>query len=118
MTKRIEHIFKDKEEKKRCCSCQTYLTLNTYNPCKTTWDKLRPTCKVCLHLKRVTNRKQMTIYNKKYWQKTHEAQKIRHRKWRKNNIERRRVYNKAWRQNHKRKEVKNEKVLPSIKLHE
>jgi hypothetical protein len=57
----------------------------------------------------------MTIYNKKYWQKTHEAQKIRHQKWRKNNIERRRVYNKAWRQNHKRKEVKNEKVLPSIK---
>ena len=85
MTRRIEHIFENKEEKKRCCSCQTYHPLTIFNPCKATWDKLRPTCKACLHLKRMANRKQMTKYNKKYWKKTQGFQKIRRQKWRKNN---------------------------------
>ncbi len=103
MTRRIEHIFEDKEEKKRCCSCQTYLPLTDYNPCKSTWDKIRPTCKGCLHLKRMANRIQMTLYNKRYWQKTQETQKIRHREWRKKNVDHRRRYNKKWNQTRKLK---------------
>ena len=122
MTKRIEHLVSDKEEKKRCCSCQTYLPLTLYNPCKATWDKLRPMCKPCVHLKRMKKRTQMTLYNKQYWKKTHEAQKRRHREWRQNNVERRRAYNKAWRANRNRTEAKSErsakKVLPSENLHE
>ena len=122
MTRRIEHIFENKEEKKRCCSCQTYLPLTIFNPCKATWDNLRPTCKPCLHLKRMSNRNQMTKYNKKYWKKTQGFQKIRRQKWRKNNVERLRMYNKTWRQNRKLKEVKNvtlsEKVLPNLKPYE
>ena len=98
--KRIEHIFEKEEEKKRCCSCHTYLLLTDFNPCKATWDKLRPTCKNCLHLRRMTNRAQMTLYNQKYWQKTRDS----HKKWRENNVERRRAYNKEWRE--KRKNVK------------
>ena len=34
MTKRIEHIFENEEEKKRCCVCQTYLPLIDFNLCK------------------------------------------------------------------------------------
>ncbi len=64
----------------------------------------------------------MTKYNKKYWKKTKEDQKIRHKEWRKNNIEHRRMYNKIWKQNRKLKEVKNatlsEKVLPNLKPYE
>jgi len=106
MTKRIEHIFENEEEQKRCCVCQTYLLLIEFNPCKATWDKLRPTCKNCLHQQRIANREQMTLYNQKYWKKTHEAQKLRHKKWRENNVEHRRVYNKEWRRKRKLKEGK------------
>ena len=103
MTKRIDHIFKDDEEKKRCCVCRNYLPLTEFNPCKATWDKLRPTCKKCLHLRRMANRKQIRVYNKKYWQKPHEAQKLRHKKWRESNVEHRRAYNKEWRRKRKLK---------------
>ena len=102
MTKRIEHIFENEEEKKRCCVCQTYLPLIDFNLCKSTWDKLRPTCKQCLHRRRMANREQMTLYNQKYWQQTREAQKLRHKKWRENNVEHRRKYNKEWREKRKK----------------
>ena len=104
--KRIDHIFEEEEEKKRCCVCQTYLLLTNFNSCKATWDKLRPTCKNCLHLRRIANQAQMTLYNQQYWLKTQESQKIRHKKWRENNVERRRIYNKEWRRKRKIKEEK------------
>ena len=97
MTKKIEHIYEDEVEKKRCCSCQTYQPLENYNSCKGSWDKLRPKCKNCLHLVRMKNKERMTNYNKKYWQKTQESQKIKHKKWRENNVEHRKEYNKKWR---------------------
>ena len=97
MTKKIEHIYEDEVEKKRCCTCKIYQPLENYNSCKGSWDKLRPKCKKCLHLVRMKNKERMTNYNKKYWQKTQESQKTRHKKWRENNVEHRKEYNKKWR---------------------
>ena len=48
MTPRIEHKFIDGVENKRCCSCKLYSPLSNYNKSSKTWDKLRPTCKICL----------------------------------------------------------------------
>ena len=56
MTPRVLHIIEDGIEQKRCCNCETYRSLDNYNNCKTTWDKLRPECKVCLSTKRSENK--------------------------------------------------------------
>ena len=87
MTPRVLHIIEDGIEKKRCCSCQIYRSLDNYNNSSQTWDKLRPECKVCLTEKRVANKEKMTQYNKKYWQETKEEQKEKNKIWRANNKE-------------------------------
>jgi hypothetical protein len=87
MVPRIEHKIEDGIEKKRCCNCETYRSLDNYNNCKTSWDKLRPECKICLSEKRKINKDKMTEYNKKYWQETKEEQKIKSKEWRENNKE-------------------------------
>ncbi len=96
-SKRIEHIFDDEIEKKHCCKCKEYKDIERYNPCKTSWDKLRPECKDCLHVKRVGNKANMTEYNKKYWEKTKVEQSAKHKVWVQNNKEHVREKNKAYR---------------------
>lgn len=95
--KRIKHIFEDDIEKKHCCKCKEYKPIEKYNPCKNSWDKLRPECKDCLHLKRVNNKSNMTEYNKKYWEKTKVEQSAKHKTWVKNNKEHVDKYNKIYR---------------------
>jgi hypothetical protein len=87
MVKRIQHITEDGIEKKRCGKCNTYKSLDTFNNCKTTWDKLRPTCKDCLGENRIENKEKITEYNKTYWQETKEEQKEKSKKWREENKE-------------------------------
>lgn len=52
--KRIEHIFKEKEELKKCSTCKTFLPLPDFNKTKTNWDGLSSSCKLCntLNLKK------------------------------------------------------------------
>lgn len=85
MTKRIEHITEEGVEKKRCCTCQTYRSLDNFNNCKNTWDNLRPECKICISEKREANKEKKHEYNKQYWEKTKDVQREKSRKWRENN---------------------------------
>ena len=107
MTKRIEHIIQGGVEHKRCCKCQTYRTLENYGYSKSTWDNLRPECKLCLHEKNVKNKEQRTEYNKQYWQDTMEKQKENNKKWRENNKEHIKEKMKEWLE--KNKEHKKQK---------
>ena len=107
MTPRIEHIKEDDVEKKRCCNCQNYRSLDNYNPCKTSWDNLRPECKVCLTEKRKQNKDKITEYNKQYWQETKEEQKEKCKKWREENKEHVKEKMKEWLE--KNKEYKKQK---------
>lgn len=96
-SKRIQHIFEDDVEKKYCCTCKEYKPISNYNPCKYSWDKLRPECKDCLHSKRVNNKSNMTEYNKKYWEKTKVEQSAKHKIWVQNNKEHIQQKNKDYR---------------------
>ena len=73
-----------------------FRSLNTFGKSKGTWDKLRPTCKDCLHQYNVDNKEQRTEYNKQYWQDTKEVQVVSQKKWRENNKERAKDNNKRW----------------------
>jgi hypothetical protein len=101
MVKRIEHIIENNIEKKRCCNCQLYRSLDNYNNSKSTWDKLRPECKLCLSEKRNENKEKMTEYNKIYWQETKEKQKETCKRWRENNKDKVKENNKKWLDNNK-----------------
>lgn len=85
MTKRIPHITEEGIEKKRCCKCQTYHSLDTYNYSKQSWDNLRPECKVCIAQKRDQNKEKKSEYNKKHWQKNKEELLDKNKKWREAN---------------------------------
>lgn len=47
MPKRIEHIFEDGIEKKRCSRCKQYLPLDHYLYKSDRWDKLTNECHRC-----------------------------------------------------------------------
>jgi hypothetical protein len=96
MVKRIPHITQDGIEKKRCGKCETYKSLDTFNNCKATWDKLRPTCKDCLEEERKTNKDKITEYNKAYWQETKEEQKEKCKEWREKNKDYMKAKMKEW----------------------
>lgn len=101
MTPRIKHKIDEGIEKKRCCSCQIYRSLDNFNNSSQTWDNLRPECKICLTEKRAANKEKMTEYNKKYWQETKEQQKEKQKIWRENNKERIKENMKKWLENNK-----------------
>jgi hypothetical protein len=46
----------DGVEMKICGKCKTAKTLETFNNCKQSWDKLRNTCKECLQTDREVNK--------------------------------------------------------------
>jgi hypothetical protein len=96
MSPRFQHIIEDGVEKKRCCKCQTFRSLDKYNNCTKTWDKLRPECKPCLSERRVANKEKMTEYNKVYWQKTKETQTAKNKEWREKNKDRVKENMKEW----------------------
>lgn len=85
MAPRIEHVFTDGVETKRCGLCQTYKPIDSYGYSKATWDNLRPTCKDCLKQNNMANKEKRTEYNKRYWKETKEAQTIKCKKWREEN---------------------------------
>jgi hypothetical protein len=87
MVPRIQHIIEDNVEKKRCGKCCTYKSIELFNYCKQSWDKLRITCKECLEQERKENKDKITEYNKKYWQETQEEQKKKNKEWREKNKE-------------------------------
>jgi transposase-like protein len=47
MTRRIQHIIDGGIEKKRCSKCKLYNETEKFGYSSTTWDRLRPYCKVC-----------------------------------------------------------------------
>jgi hypothetical protein len=100
MTPRIEHKTENSIELKRCGKCEAWHPLTNYNASSTTWDKLRQTCKTCLHEERMKNKEKMTEYNKQYWQKTKEEQTEKHREWKAKNQEHCQAYMKQWRVEH------------------
>lgn len=85
--KRIEHIFEDGIEKKKCGKCSEYLDITNFNYSSQSWDHLRNTCKGCLTHGRMQNKDKMTEYNKKYWIETKDAQTEKSKKWRSENKE-------------------------------
>ena len=101
MAPRIQHIIEGGVEKKRCSSCQTYRSLDNYNSSKQSWDKLRPECKVCLGDRRSKNKDKMTEYNKVYWEKTKEEQKVKSKEWREKNKDYVKAKMKEWLENNK-----------------
>ena len=115
MSRRVLHITEEGIEKKRCCKCQTYRSLDTYNYSKQTWDNLRPECKVCLTEKRIHNKEKMTEYNKKYWERTKEEQLEKCKKWREANKDYVKEKMKEWLEKNKEyKKQENEKSTPLI----
>ncbi len=96
MVARIEHQVNDGIESKWCGKCQTFKPLDKFGKSRQTWDKLRPTCKDCLHQHNVENKEQRTEYNKKYWQETKDVQKEKNKQWRENNKEHMKEYNRKW----------------------
>lgn len=46
--KRINHIFEDGKEKKRCSACREYKELSEFNAKADRWDKLSNECIRCL----------------------------------------------------------------------
>lgn len=107
MTPRIAHITEDGIEKKRCCNCKTFKSLDNYNACARTWDNLRPECKDCLGEKRAANKDKMTEYNKQYWEKTKDEQLKKHKEWVQQNKEHVKQKMKDWLE--KNKEYKKQK---------
>jgi hypothetical protein len=51
MSKRIEHIFEDGIEKKRCSRCKQYLPLDHYLYKTDRWDKLSNECIRCISIR-------------------------------------------------------------------
>lgn len=99
MTKRYEHTFQDGVERKWCGKCKKYVDIKDFNKAKT-WDKLRPTCKICLKDERRLNKDKIREYNVQYWKDTHEKQSIQNKIWRQNNKGHTREYNKKYRELH------------------
>jgi len=96
MTKRIDHIIEEDVEKKRCGKCKNYTHLDSFGYSKSTWDKLRPTCKQCLQKENEKNKDKIAGYNKKYWEKTKEKQKEKNKQWRENNKEKVKESMRRW----------------------
>jgi len=96
MTPKIPHINEDGEEKKRCGKCTVYQTIKSFGYSKSTWDKLRPTCKQCLHDTNIKNKEKRREYNKRYWKKTMDIQKEKNKKWRIENKQHVKNYMKKW----------------------
>jgi hypothetical protein len=95
-SKRILHKIENGVETKRCGSCEVYRPLDNFNNCAKSWDKLRPTCKLCLAEQRAANKETMTEYNKAYWQKTKEEQTEKHKIWVSENKEHIKQKNREW----------------------
>ena len=51
MPKRIEHIFEDGIEKKRCSRCKQYLPLDHYLYKSDRWDRLSNECIRCISIR-------------------------------------------------------------------
>ena len=51
MSKRIQHIFEDGIEKKRCSRCKQYLPLDHYLYKSDRWDKLSNECIRCISIR-------------------------------------------------------------------
>jgi len=101
MVARINHQFNEGVECKWCGKCKTFKRLEIFGYSKQTWDKLRPTCKECLHQENVENKEQRTEYNKKYWQQTKEDQSEKNKRWREENKDRVKENMQRWLENNK-----------------
>lgn len=96
---RIDHIIDCDVEKKWCGKCRKFKEISLYfGKSKSTWDKLRATCKECLKEYNATIREQRTEYNKKYWEKTKDKQKEKNKEWREKNKEHIKEKHKEWRE--------------------
>lgn len=93
---RVEHIIENGVEHKRCGCCETYKPIDVFGNSKSTWDKLRNTCKECLSDYRSQTKDQRQDYNKTYWQKTKESQKKKNKEWRENNKDRVKENMRRW----------------------
>ena len=51
MPPRIEHIFENEIEKKRCSSCKQYLSLDNFVYKESRWDKLHNECNICCFIR-------------------------------------------------------------------
>lgn len=100
MTPKILHKYENNIELKRCSKCIIYRSLDNYNKSKQSWDKLRPTCKVCLTKERAENKDKIRKYNVEYWEKTKDTQLAKHKIWRENNKEHIKQKNKEYRKLH------------------
>jgi hypothetical protein len=96
MVARKEHVVEDGVEKRWCGQCKVYKNLDRFGFSKSTWDKLRPTCKDCLHQYNLDVSESRTEYNKQYWQDTKEEQTVRHKKWVSENPEKVKAGMKKW----------------------
>lgn len=95
---RIAHIIEDNIEKKWCGKCKKFKGITIcFGKSKSTWDKLRPTCKDCLKEYNTSKKKERTEYNKQYWEKTKDKQKQRNKEWREDNKEYIKQKQKEWR---------------------
>lgn len=115
MVQRKEHLVDEDGEKRWCGKCKTYKLLDKFGYCASTWDKLRPTCKDCLHEHNMATKEQRTEYNKQYWVKTKDEQSERSKQWRLDNPERVKVNMKNWLE--KNKEYKKQKDKEYRELH-
>ena len=82
MSPRKDHVVEDGVEKRWCGKCKVYKNLDRFGFSKSTWDRLRPTCKDCLHQYNAEVVDSRTEYNKQYWQDTKEEQSVKNKKWR------------------------------------
>jgi hypothetical protein len=107
MTVKNEHVVVEGVEKRWCGKCKGYKELEKFGYSKSTWDNLRPTCKVCLKESNALNKERRTEYNKQYWQESKEHQQEKNRKWRQDNPEKVKESMKRWLE--KNKEYKKQK---------
>ena len=101
MVKRREHVTEDGVEKRWCGKCTVFKSLDRFGYSKSTWDKLRPTCKDCLTQENIDKKEQRTEYNKQYWQDTKEEQSSKSKKWREANPEKVKENMKKWLEDNK-----------------
>lgn len=62
---RMEHIFEDGVEKKRCSNCKKYLPLDNFGSNSALWDGLSSRCQLCRNL-HAKNEYDPTYHKKRY----------------------------------------------------
>jgi hypothetical protein len=96
MVARIEHKHIDGVECRWCGKCKAFKPIEKFGYSKATWDKLRSSCKDCLHENNVETKEQRTSYNKQYWQLTKDTQAEKNKNWREANQDRIKENQKRW----------------------